>query len=123
MVTERTRIVGTAAIFATAAAILFVFDPTRVGILPPCPLHEFTGLWCPGCGSTRALHQLLHGHLAPAFRFNPLAISLLPLVGYLAVRQGRVTMKPVWIWTLFGVIVCFGILRNIPVYPLTLLAP
>ena len=66
MVTTRARTVGMAAILTTAAVILFVFDPTRVGFLPPCPLHEFTGLWCPGCGSTRALHQLVHGHLALA---------------------------------------------------------
>ena len=121
--TGRARAIGSGAIVAAMAAIIFVFDPTRIGIFPPCPLHELTGLWCPGCGSTRALHQLLHGHLAMAFRFNPLAISLLPLVGYLAVRPGHVTMKPVWIWTLLGMVVAFGVLRNIPVYPLTLLAP
>ena len=123
MVTDRARAIGTTAIVAVIAAIIFVFVPTRIGIFPPCPLHEYTGLWCPGCGSTRALHQLLHGHLLMAFRFNPLAISLLPLVGYLVLRRGHVTMKPVWIWTLLATVVIFGVLRNIPVYPLTLLAP
>jgi len=123
MVTERVKIMVTAGVCAAVAAVLFVLDPTRVGIFPPCLLHEYTGWWCPGCGSTRALHQLLHGQLATAFRLNPLAVSLLPLIGYWVVRRGRVPMKPVWIWTLLVVIVCFGILRNVPVYPLTLLAP
>jgi hypothetical protein len=121
--TERMRTVGLATLGAAIGGAIFVFDPTRLGVFPPCPLHELTGLWCPGCGSTRALHQLVHGHLGLAFRLNPLAISLLPLVGYLAVRHERVAMKAVWIWTLLVTVVLFGILRNIPVYPLTLLAP
>jgi hypothetical protein len=121
--TERIKIVGIAAVVAVAAAVVFMFDPTRFGIFPPCQLHKLTGLWCPGCGSTRALHQLLHGNLMTAFRFNPLAILLLPLVAYLAVRRQRAVIKPIWIWTLLGVVVAFGVLRNIPAYPFTLLMP
>lgn len=29
---------------------------------------------CPGCGSQRAIHQLLHGHIAEAFKLNALLI-------------------------------------------------
>ena len=112
---------GTLSAIATAA--VFAIDPERTSIFPPCPLHRYTGLWCPGCGTTRALHQLLHGNLVAAFWFNPLAISLLPVVGYLFLRGKEDALKPVWIWTLLGVIVAFGVLRNIPAYPFTLLAP
>jgi hypothetical protein len=115
------------AVFATitgvVAAVIFVFDPMRVGIFPPCQLHKLTGLWCPGCGSTRALHQLLHGNLMMAFRLNPLVILLLPLAAYLSVRGERVSIKALWIWSLLGIIITFGVLRNIPTYPFTLLAP
>jgi hypothetical protein len=119
----RLRIIGIATLVIGAAAILFVFDPARAGVFPSCPFHALTGLWCPGCGSTRALHQLLHGHLAAAFRFNPLAVSLLPLVGYLAVRGERVRVKPFGVWMLPGTVVIFAVLRNIPAHPFTLLAP
>jgi len=124
MVTDRAKFFGAGILFATlAAAVVFTVDPARVSLFPPCPLHRFTGLWCPGCGSTRALHQLLHGNVVAAFHFNPLAISLLPVIGYLVVRSEENHVKPVWIWTLLGVVVVFGVLRNIPVYPFTLLAP
>lgn len=124
MVTDRAKFFGAGMVCATlAAAVVFAFDPTRVSLFPPCPLHQYTGLWCPGCGTTRAMHQLLHGNVAAAFRFNPLAISLLPVIGYLAIRREEQVMKPVWIWTLLGVVVAFGVLRNIPVYPFNLLAP
>ena len=121
--TQRATTIVFAGLVAIAAVVLFVFDPTHLGILPPCPLHKLTGLWCPGCGSTRALHQLLHGNLTAAFRFNPLAISLLPLVGYLSVRGERTTLKAAWIWALLGGVIIFSVLRNIPAYPFTMLRP
>ena len=119
----RLKAVIITALAISAGAILFAVDPMRTGIFPPCPLHQYTGLWCPGCGTTRALHQLLHGNVAAAFHFNPLAITLLPVMGYLFVRGEENTLKSIWIWTLLGVVVAFGVLRNIPVYPFTLLAP
>jgi len=117
------KTIGLSVAFGVVAVALFAFDPTRVALFPPCPLHQMTGLWCPGCGTTRALHQLVHGNLAAAFRFNPLAIAMLPLAGYLIVRGDASTMKPGWIWALLVVVVAFGVLRNIPAYPFTLLAP
>jgi len=109
--------------FGAVAAALFAFDPVRVSVFPVCPFHQLTGLWCPGCGTTRALHQLLHGNLAAAFRFNALSMSMLPVAGYLIVRGDASTLKPTWIWVLLAAIVAFGVLRNIPAYPFTLMAP
>ena len=112
-----------AAVVITGVLVVFLFDPMTSSIYPRCMFHSLTGLDCPFCGSTRALHQLLHGNLAAAFRFNPLAISLLPLVGYLAARRELVAMRPVWMWTLLGMVVVFGVVRNIPAWPFTVLAP
>lgn len=117
----KTVVLGLA--FGAAAAALFAFDPERVRIYPVCAFHQWTGLWCPGCGTTRALHQLLHGNVSAAFRFNALSMSMLPVAGYLIVRGDVSTLKPTWIWVLLAVVVAFGVLRNIPAYPFTLLAP
>jgi len=104
-------------------ALAYAVDPARVEWLPPCPFHQLTGLWCPGCGGTRAFHQLVHGNFLAALHLNPVAISLLPLAGYFVVRGEWTTVRPIWIWSLLSVVIAFGILRNIPIYPLTLLAP
>lgn len=40
----------------------------------PCLFHEFTGLYCPGCGGTRAVKSLLHGNLILSFLYHPLVI-------------------------------------------------
>ena len=112
-------------IAATVAAgcVLFLFNPSTTAIYPRCLFHEMTGLYCPGCGTTRALYQLLHGNVAAAFRSNALAMAMLPVAGYLIVRGDAGTLKPTWVWALLAVMVAFGVLRNIPFYPFTILAP
>ena len=120
---ERLRITIVGAAFAMVAAVVFAVDPSRTHLFPVCPFHQMTGLWCPGCGATRAFHQLLHGNVMAAFRFNSLAMVMLPLAGYLMVRGDVSTLKPGWVWGLLVVVVAFGVLRNIPAYPFTLLAP
>ena len=122
-------------ILAAIAAVvaLRVFDPVLVRIFPPCPFHTLTGWYCPGCGSLRAMHQLLNGKLTTAFAMNPLAVTALPFLCYgLASdvwRQIRGRYLPgifipgPWIWAMVVAIVAFGVARNIPAYPFNLLAP
>jgi hypothetical protein len=57
---------------------LIAFPPTRFAFYPACPIHEYLGILCPGCGVTRALASLLRGHLLDALRFNALFVLLLP---------------------------------------------
>lgn len=112
---------------------LFIFDPAGTGLYPPCPFHLITGLHCPGCGSLRALHQLLHGNLVGALGLNPLAVIILPVLLYslvstaIRVLNNKPPARPVVsatrIWLLLAGIIAFWVLRNIPVYPLDLLAP
>jgi hypothetical protein len=109
---------------ATAAtAILFFFNPTQYGFYPVCYFHAVTGLNCPGCGSLRALHQLLHGHVAEAARLNLLLLLSLPCLGWLAARfvttrlRGQAmtfVIRPVWLWMFLGAAVIFTLLRNLP---------
>lgn len=70
-----------AAAGALALAVLFVFDPEKIHFFPQCPFRMMTGGWlCPGCGSQRAMHALLHGEVARAFGFNALLVLSLPFV-------------------------------------------
>jgi len=118
---------------ATALVALRLFDPATAGVFPPCPLRELTGWYCPGCGSLRALHQLLHANFRAAFAFNPLAVISLPFLAYGGASytsfqiRGRYLPKcfvpAFWIWTLFAAILIFGIARNLPMRPFNLLAP
>ena len=42
--------------------------------LPPCLFHLITGYFCPGCGGTRAVRALLHGHLLQSIYYHPLVV-------------------------------------------------
>ncbi len=106
-----------------AVAAFWLLNPGVLAFCPRCPLHSLTGLYCPGCGSTRAMHELTHGHFLAAFRLNPLAIMVLPVLGLWLARGERAGVKSFWIWTLLAVIVVFGVLRNLPWRLFTWLAP
>lgn len=117
---------------AAAGLVLFCFDPRRYHFYPTCFFHQTTGLLCAGCGALRALHQLLHGHLATAFRFNPLLVASLPLVCWFGARWVRRKLKnqpaapgfrPIWLWGLLGVLIGFTLLRNVPGLPFAMLPP
>jgi len=112
---------------AIGATYLFIFEPGKTGFFPACPFRTLTGFTCPGCGSTRGLHWLLHGDIVSAFEFNPLMVLLLPFLLYALVRytaaavSGRPLQKHYvdakYIWMLFAVIMSFWIFRNTRVYP------
>lgn len=68
------------AAIAFAAAMLLCFPPEQYAqFYPQCPIYSFLHLQCPGCGTTRALAALLHGHVLEALRLNALTALLMPL--------------------------------------------
>jgi hypothetical protein len=103
-------------------AVLFFFDPSRTPFYPRCPLHALTGLNCSGCGSLRALSRLVHGDVAGAMSFNPLAVLAIPAIGLLLWRR-RWLYHPRTPWIILVILLAHGILRNIRVWPFTLLGP
>ncbi len=121
------------AIVAAGAAIaltLYRVDPASARWLPICPLHELTGWHCPGCGSTRAAHALLHGDVMQAVSKNALVVCGAPIALALWTwnrrRTGHAWTTAVpqrWIWSVLLVMVAFALLRNVPFYPFSLLAP
>src|SRR5258706_6833703 len=103
-----------------SAVVLFLFNPARHSFYPFCLFHQTTGLLCPGCGSLRALHQLLHGHIAAALHFNALLVLSIPVIGWVAVRYTVRRLKgepqsfdfhPAWLWGLLLLGLLFGVLR------------
>ncbi len=123
MAASRSRSVWIALGVVAGAGVLWLIETGRFGWLPRCVFHEVTGLHCPGCGTTRALHALLHGQVGAALGLNLLTVLLLPLLGWWAFGRREILWKPWLGWTLLGVVVAFGVMRNVPQYPFTLLAP
>jgi hypothetical protein len=106
-----------------AVWLLRTFDPNAAGSLfPPCPFRTITGLFCPGCGITRALHALVHFDFARALAMNAMVVLSLPLLALMALQgfsRRAVLPKAVarvvfdgrgWI----AAMALFGVLRNVP---------
>jgi Protein of unknown function (DUF2752) len=127
IVNRRVTAVAIWGLVGAGAVYLFSFEPGRNGIFPTCPFRTLTGLNCPGCGTTRGLHQLLHGHVIAAFEFNPLTMLLLPVLGYflIAYTSSAITGRPMprisipdkFVWAFSLIVLGFWIFRNTPLYP------
>lgn len=116
-----------------AAGLLVAVDPGEPGHYPTCPFLAVTGLYCPGCGTLRVVHQLLTGHPGAALGLNALFMVALPFLLYTYLRwaaervagvQLPAIKAPPWSVRVVPVlIVAFGVARNIPIDPFTALAP
>lgn len=125
-------VVCAGAVAVAGAVYLYFHNPYSYPL--PCLFYLVTGLYCPGCGAGRACYSILHGRFLDAFCYNPLMTLLLPLIGiYIAARTtdwaitgGNHIDRLISVKLLLGVLIAvlvYGILRNIPVFPFTLLAP
>jgi hypothetical protein len=99
---------------------LVFFDPTAFRFLPRCPFFALTGLKCPGCGSLRALHSLLHGNFVGAWNFNAAALLVLPFVAAGLIhnafrgREPAFLFRHTWLgWSLAGGMILWWVLRNL----------
>ena len=132
---KRTVLAGIAFVtLGTLMIIFYQFNPVESSFFIPCPFHYLTGLHCPGCGSQRALHQLVHFNIWGAFRYNPLLVLTLPLIiwglgtslyNFIYRTKHRVNLfyNNRFLYAFFGIVILFWILRNIPIEPFTYLAP
>lgn len=114
-----------AALAAVVGATVYVgaHDPNQPGHYPACPLLQFTGLYCPGCGGLRAAHAVAHGDLLGALGANALVLA-----GFLAfgvfwtwwcvrvirARPVTVPVRPVHLWLFAGLGLAFAVGRNLP---------
>jgi hypothetical protein len=135
--TARTQVALAACACGGAASLIFAVDPGSHAIYPPCLFHQLTGLYCAGCGTTRALHALLHGNLVAALHDNALFVGALPFLAWAMLPYlGRVWGENRWpVIRLEGrkearyalgiaaLALGFTLIRNLPGWPFELLKP
>ena len=109
-------------VFAGLCGVLMFATPGKSHWLPPCFFHQLTGILCPGCGSTRALHAMIHGDVLRSLHNNALLLPALAVILSLAAFP-RLAVNRRFVTAVLAIVVAFMILRNIPCWPFTLLAP
>ena len=109
------------AVAAVACTYYYFVDPAAGGA-PSCLFHTLTGYDCPGCGSQRAIHALLHGRFASAWHFNPFIFFAAPAAAfYIVLDAGRTAWPrlharathPAILATILIALLLWWLLRNI----------
>jgi Protein of unknown function (DUF2752) len=100
------------------AWVLYTYPPVTSGFYPQCAFRSMTGFDCPGCGTTRALHALLHGHIGEALRLNPFLFAVMALIGFslpgwLRGEPPRFLYTRWFGWGSFAVVMAWWIGRNL----------
>ena len=113
--------------------VYYKFNPEVYNFFPECPFHKYLHLDCPGCGSQRAIHALLHLEIAKAIGYNLLLVLSLPLliiqlfVKVYAHLTKKNTVLNFWYSPhtpkiIFVIVMVFWITRNLPYPPFNYLA-
>jgi len=114
-------------ILAIAALLVFgiiyyALDPSQSGMFPRCTFLTLTGYKCPGCGSQRAIHALLHGDVVGAFKYNALLLISIPWIALCLyaetqrIRNPRLYTRinaPQLMWFFLATVLLWWLLRNI----------
>ena len=115
------------------AVLFFILDPNEQVIFPRCIFYSFSGYYCPGCGSQRAIHNLLHLNFSGVVQNNILFLPAVLAIIYHYLysilnrlfnwRLPNIFYMKNTPWIIFGIILLFWLLRNLPFYPFSVLTP
>ena len=102
--------------------VYYCFDPLESVLFPKCPFLVFTGYKCPGCGTQRALHCLLHFNFREAVGYNAFMVFSLPLLLFLIIadiqrnrwpRLYLYSRNPILSWAVLAAVLLWWCLRNV----------
>lgn len=118
--------------------LIKLYDPTTPRdslFFSGCLLSRITGIYCPGCGGTRAVYHLLSFNILKAVSENAfVVIFILPVGAYMVVSEYLnylfkrkilpfLRLPQAAIYLFVAILVLFTALRNIPFAPFNFLAP
>lgn len=114
--------IGAIVVIAVFALVYYFFDPADAVWMPKCLWRLTTGTDCPGCGSQRMAHALMHGDIAGAWRANAYALCMVPVTVFLIYmeftrtrhpRLYRVSHTPIAIYLIAISILLWWLIRNL----------
>ncbi|MFE2039639.1 DUF2752 domain-containing protein [Streptomyces sp. NPDC059477] len=115
--------VGVIVALGAAFAYVGAVDPNEPGHYPACPLLQYSGIYCPGCGGLRSAYAVAHGDLATAFQANAAAVlgyaffAVVWTVWVVRAARGRpmhIDPHPAWLWAAGAALLVFTVVRNLP---------
>ena len=76
-----------------------------------CFIRELFGVYCPGCGGTRAVWALLHGQILMSLRYHPVVVYTVVVTLYHLIFRKKPKIK--YLFIALGIIILNCIVKNI----------
>ena len=98
--------------------LLWIFPPNG------CTLHNITGYYCPGCGGTRAVIALFHGHILRSVFYHPIVVYTAGFGGWFMLSQtiekasrGKLAIgmhyRDLYLWIALAIILFNCLIKNV----------
>lgn len=112
-------------LFFGLTSVVYNFFPTFLKqYLPPCMFLKLTGLYCPGCGGTRAVLALFKGKVLSSFVYHPFVLYTGIIGGGFMTSQSveRITRgkwavgmkyKDIYLWIALLIVIVNFLIKNI----------
>ena len=112
-------------LFAVIILLLYRLFPAPFSkLVLPCMLNSLLGIYCPGCGGTRAVAALLRGDVLTSFICHPFVLYTTVVGGWFLFSQTverlsghriKIGMKyrDGYVWTALGVVIVNFIVKNL----------
>ena len=114
-------------IIGTLLLLVLFIKTTNIQLskyLFPCVLHSLTGLYCPGCGGTRAIAFLLHGDFLHSLVYHPFVPYAFVLCTWFMISQtiqrlskGKIAIgmryRDIYLWIALGLVLANCLIKNL----------
>lgn len=115
--------------WSVVGVLLIIYTLYKIFPFPPlpftatCAFRKLFGLYCPGCGGTRAVFLLLHGHFWNSFICHPLVPYSAIIGGWFLISQtveriskGRLKIgmryRDIYLWIALVIVIANFIVKN-----------
>lgn len=113
------------AIIFLGVATKYILGLSLENLLPECLLWKRYGWYCPGCGGTRAVIQLMHGRVWESFLMHPVVPYVAVIFALFMVTSTchyvfgyhrRFLLRPIYFYITIGIILSQWVIKNILIY-------
>lgn len=111
-------------VLAALVLLVYHFRPFPfMQTMLPCMVHSIFGLYCPGCGGTRAITFLLEGQIVDSFLCHPLVLYTAVIGGWFMFSQSvervsrhkiKIAMryKDIYLWLALIIVIANFVVKN-----------
>ena len=71
-----------------SSVIIYIIYLDKFLKIPQCSFYKTFGIYCPGCGATRAVYSLYNGQILQSVYYNPIILYLVIMSVWYLITEG-----------------------------------